>query len=553
MLNLLTSLPLVRLLRQGSKRFNFEMMAFIVFAGLTNAGLLAVVNAAAENARNEGANGRLLSLFAVTIGLYIFAQRHILFTMITEVERILSGIRIRIADRIRKADLEAFERIGRSEVYGIVARETQNISQAAGTLILAAQSIMLLVFTFGYLAILSRTAFVITLCVTGIGVMLHFRRAGELNGLLREAQRKENDFLTALTHLLDGFKEARMSRLRSADLFHSIRDISTAVEDVKTRTEHELRRALHPDAGRVLRPAGGHRLPAAAGEPRVLRGGAETDGGRPVHHRPAHQHPERDAGVLARPTCRRRTSSRSRRRWRSRARADQNGRPEATPPAGFSRIELKHMQFQYQEAGRGGAFHLGPLDLTIDAGQMVFIIGGNGSGKSTLLKTLTGLYHPQAGAIVMDDTLLSPETAAWYRSHFTVVFSDYHLFDRLYGFQDVPPERVRDLLKLMQIEDKTAFENGRFTDLDLSSGQRKRLALVAALHRGPADSRARRVGRRSGPAVPQVFLRADPGGPEGTGKNDHRGDARRQVLRPGRSPREDGVRSVRAVPGRVMR
>ena len=161
--------------------------------------------------------------------------------------------------------------------------------------------------------------------------------------------------------------------------------------------------------------------------------------------------------------------------------SDQNGRPEAAPPAAFTRIELKRMGFHYEESGRGSAFGLGPLDLTIDAGQVIFVIGGNGSGKSTLLKTLTGLYHPQSGAIVMDDTLLAPETAAWYRSHFTVVFSDYHLFDRLYGFQDVPPERVRDLLKLMQIEDKTAFEDGRFTDLDLSSGQRKRLALVAAL------------------------------------------------------------------------
>jgi len=122
------------------------------------------------------------------------------------------------------------------------------------------------------------------------------------------------------------------------------------------------------------------------------------------------------------------------------------------------------------------------MAAALEAGvTTLFRIGGTGSGKSTLMKTLVGLYHPTSGAIVMDGTLITAETAAWYRSHFTVIFSDYHLFDRLYGFEHVSPTRVNELLKLMQIEDKTAFEDGRFTTLELSSGQRKRLALVVAL------------------------------------------------------------------------
>jgi putative pyoverdin transport system ATP-binding/permease protein len=112
---------------------------------------------------------------------------------------------------------------------------------------------------------------------------------------------------------------------------------------------------------------------------------------------------------------------------------------------------------------------------------MLFIVGGNGSGKSTLLRILTGLYHSQSGSITMDGTLISQETAVWYRSHFAVVFSEYHLFDRLYGLGNVPAERVNEMLQLMQLTDKTAYKNGRFTSLDLSHGQRKRLALLVAL------------------------------------------------------------------------
>jgi putative ATP-binding cassette transporter len=97
------------------------------------------------------------------------------------------------------------------------------------------------------------------------------------------------------------------------------------------------------------------------------------------------------------------------------------------------------------------------------------------------MKTLTGLYLPQAGTISLDRTLVTPETAAWYRSHFSTVFTDYHLFDRLYGLQHVPPEEVNALLRLMQIDHKTSYTEGRFTTQDLSGGQRKRLALIVAL------------------------------------------------------------------------
>jgi putative ATP-binding cassette transporter len=154
---------------------------------------------------------------------------------------------------------------------------------------------------------------------------------------------------------------------------------------------------------------------------------------------------------------------------------------EAPPPARFARIDMTRVVFQYSERGAGTVFRLGPIDLRVNAGEILFIVGGNGSGKSTLLHVLTGLYHPQSGSVVMDDTLLEPATATRYRSHFTAVFSDYHLFDRLYGMSGVSPERVNELLRLMEIHDKTAFEGGRFTTLDLSSGQRKRLALVVAL------------------------------------------------------------------------
>jgi putative ATP-binding cassette transporter len=476
---LLTSIPLIRLLRRGSTRFDRSMLVMIVLSGLSSAGLLAIINAAA-NADDTERNGRLLAFFLATIGVYIYTQRAILFTAITEVERLLSDIRVRVADRIRQSELEALDHVGRSEIYGIVSRETQNISQAATTLITALQSLMMVFFSISYIAILSKTAFMITVGIIWIGLVLHFRRSTELRKLLQAAQRKENEFLGVLTHLLDGFKEARMSQARSADLYRHICNISSSVEDVKTRAgtqfsaHYVLTQAMLYGllAGIVfllprLSPDHVDLVPKLTAAILFVIGPLSAIVGAVPLYSTANV---AATNIFELEDTLTHTQA-----------ADINGRPEATSPAAFTRLDLKQVMFQYADTGQGSSFRLGPVNLHVDKGETVFLIGGNGSGKSTLLKTLTGLYHPQSGSIVLDDTRVVPETATWYRSHFSPIFSDYHLFDRLYGLGDVPVERVNELLKLMQLSDKTTFEGGRFTTLDLSSGQRKRLALIVAL------------------------------------------------------------------------
>jgi len=479
-LQFLTTQPLARLLRRDSARFNAEMVVYVVVAGLANAGVLAIINAAAENASNQAANDRLLAMFLTAIGLYVFSQRFILITSITEVERILGGIRVRVADQVRKADLEALEHLGRSEIFGLVARETQNISQAASTLVMALQAMMMVLFSVGYLALLSKTAFFITVGVCSVGIVLHTQRAKSLMRMLAETQRKENEFLSLLTHLLDGFKEVRLRQARGADLFQHLRAVSAHVESVKTRLGREfgsyflfaqllvygllaaivfLLPRVSPEYSDVV-------LKLTAAVLFIIGPLGSVVNAVPIFSA---------ANVAAQNIFDiedKLTAS---------SQGKQNGRPEAALPAPFKRIRLERTVFQYPDRGTGSVFRLGPVDLEVFAGEILFIVGGNGSGKSTLLKALTGLYHPQSGAVTMDETLVSPETATWYRSHFAAVFSEYHLFERLYGLGDVPVARVNELLSLMEISHKTAYENGRFTTLDLSHGQRKRLALLVAL------------------------------------------------------------------------
>ncbi|MDO9265020.1 MAG: ATP-binding cassette domain-containing protein, partial [Desulfosalsimonadaceae bacterium] len=64
---------------------------------------------------------------------------------------------------------------------------------------------------------------------------------------------------------------------------------------------------------------------------------------------------------------------------------------------------------------------------------------------------------------------------------FSVIFDDFHLFDRCYGLKDIDPARVKDLIAMMELSDKVSFEDNRFSRQDLSTGQRKRLALITTI------------------------------------------------------------------------
>ncbi|KPH86572.1 hypothetical protein GLUCOINTEAF2_0202669 [Komagataeibacter intermedius AF2] len=126
-------------------------------------------------------------------------------------------------------------------------------------------------------------------------------------------------------------------------------------------------------------------------------------------------------------------------------------------------------------------FTLGPVDLTIRHGEIMFITGGNGAGKTTLVKLLLGLYAPMAGIVLCDGTPVTMENVAAYRQLFATVFTDYFLFDDLLH----PDARTLALaahwLERLGLSHKVQLEQGRFSTTDLSTGQRRRLALILAL------------------------------------------------------------------------
>jgi putative pyoverdin transport system ATP-binding/permease protein len=159
------------------------------------------------------------------------------------------------------------------------------------------------------------------------------------------------------------------------------------------------------------------------------------------------------------------------------------GRKEPAPhPLAFhDSLQLEGVTHAYPGESGDRGFLLGPVDLVIPAGELLFLAGGNGSGKTTLVKLLTGLYEPDSGRVVLDGRPIAAQDGESYRQLFSVVYADGYLFSQLFGIDgpDVD-DQAREGLERLGLAGKTRVERGAFSTIDLSQGQRRRLALLAA-------------------------------------------------------------------------
>jgi putative ATP-binding cassette transporter len=153
----------------------------------------------------------------------------------------------------------------------------------------------------------------------------------------------------------------------------------------------------------------------------------------------------------------------------------------APPLTHWKQLELRAVTHTYNVENETRSFVVGPIDMVFEHGELVFITGGNGSGKTTLIKLITGLYLPEQGHIYLDGTQIKDQTIEWYREHFSAVFSDFYLFERLLGLLGPELElQAQQFLQQLKLSEKVKVAHGKLSTIDLSQGQRKRLALLTA-------------------------------------------------------------------------
>jgi putative pyoverdin transport system ATP-binding/permease protein len=147
----------------------------------------------------------------------------------------------------------------------------------------------------------------------------------------------------------------------------------------------------------------------------------------------------------------------------------------------WSRLSLCDVVYRYEDNDERKGYVVGPIDLDIEKGKVTFIVGGNGSGKSTLGKIITLHYAAQSGTIRFGDDLITDETLNTYRQQIGFIYSDYYLFEHLLGRGGTEAAaEVERYLKELGLEQKVSFDGNAFSKLQLSDGQRRRLALLVS-------------------------------------------------------------------------
>ncbi len=457
-----------------------KLLVMSGLGGISNACILAAINTGVQDASNGQKPGLwAASLFLIALFLFMRTQLYVTITATAEIEAIIHKMRVRLMNYIRRSELLELERVGRSRIVAAVTSDTAVLTQASNMLCFTVQGAVLVFFVGLYVAYLSIVAFALTFVIVfGAGVIFHYKNK-RLAAQKGESAGWERRLLDRLVDFLDGFKEVRLNRARSDDLFADALEVSKTAANIKIRTQAETFKmivtsqiSMYVLLGAVVFVApnltdtlGGASIAKTTTAllfvvgacfglvqsiPILLNANAAAD--RIVRLEAAL---EDTVGAIE--------------------------PHEYTARKRFDRIEMQNIVFRYVDKFSDTVFKIGPIDFSLKSGELVFITGGNGSGKSTFLRVLSGLYPPDSGEVTLDGARINDSNRDEYRSLMSAIFFDYHLFQRLYGVHDADPVEIERLLAQFRLSDKTSLTNGEFRTLDLSGGQRRRLALIVSM------------------------------------------------------------------------
>ncbi|WP_083897047.1 cyclic peptide export ABC transporter [Azospirillum sp. B506] len=446
--------------------------------GLATAALLAQVNRGLQAADGIGA-GFLLA-FAGLCGLSVLGKAAAGVGNSLVGQKLVAALRKDIAARILRAPIAAIERQRTHRLVASLVNDVEAVSVFTFNVSGYAVALTVTLGCFGYLLALSPALLLLVLLAVTAGMLVthHARRAWMADYAdVRDAQ---DDLQKQYRAITEGAKELRVDRPRRRRVFGDL--LGGAVDRIASRKSHAMRLFWTADAvgsGLFFLVIGIMLLlrDRLALEPAVVSGFTIVL---------LYVKGPLDQLVGALPAL---GQAQIAFRRVARLAADFDGHepvalvdPGGQTPDLCRSIALDGVCYAYPPADEDGrpGFAVGPIDLEIRRGEILFIVGDNGSGKTTLIKLLLGLYAAQAGAIRLDGQPVAEEARDDYRQLFATVFTDYYLFDEVgTPGTGLPPDAERYLERL-DIAHKVSLRNGVFSTTDLSTGQRKRLALLNA-------------------------------------------------------------------------
>jgi cyclic peptide transporter len=452
-----------------------KIILLSVLSGLSNTVAILLITSSINNPIEYK---YLLYYFGLAAVVYLLCRKIVQTEMIYLTRNIVYNLRVKMMDKIFSTSNENFERMDRGRIYSIMNYDIGVLGEAAYTFITIITSIITSIGVFFYMGTLSFWATLIIMSLIAVITVIYNFVSGRTNILFDEARETNAVYMRLLNGLIDGFKQLSI---------HRNKKLAYQEEVIKVTEEYRVK--INKASVKFVNAF-------IIGESLLLVVLAIV----------AFAVPKTFTGIdsavimsfvilllyLIGPINSILNSipqlMQFKISWKkiqefirdipasidlTKIALDSNSLHVGST---VERIEINSLSYEYPEKEGQHAFSVGPINLVAQKGEVIFIIGGNGSGKTTLSKLLTGLYTPLYGEILIDGQKIEPAEVGEY---FSTVFHPLHLFQRLYDVKlDENSTEWREYLNVLQLQDKVDIRDNKFSTIDLSGGQRKRLALL---------------------------------------------------------------------------
>jgi putative ATP-binding cassette transporter len=463
--------------RNALPALRWPTLLMAVLSGLSRDAVMVVVNGAATNIGSPEIWTVWLPAFLATVSAYVIL--HFYYPILSQrlITDMVARLRLRMTRNLLNAPTLYVHTFDHGALYHIMTQDVQTVARFSRTICDLLPSAVFLLIAAPYLISISPVAGLFALLIMVGGTYGYYRQQRAISRVAVDIRQLDIDYFDRVADTLSGFRELKIHERRTSDLVSEVDDRlqkSSALQVLMTR--------LYSTSEVLVQ---GLKFTLLGGVAFVLAVTGETNPTTVFKlitvvlfcltpfESLISTYPQFLISIVSFKRV-----DETDRQFASYTRPDETIGQAVEP---FESLEMKGLEADYSSTTGDTGFRLGPVDFTLRAGEVVFIVGDNGSGKSTFLQVLAGLFDASAGTLLLNGERVTRHTIGAYRSHFSIVFTHFHLFYRLFGQMAAQPEAVRALLRMLDLDSVTDIADGRFTRTNLSSGQRRRLALATAL------------------------------------------------------------------------
>ena len=469
---------------QRSRWFYAQLIFLGIFNGVLNTAFLILINSSVNNQPLPVLDGYNWQLFVVLLVLSLLITKTFQTKLIKLTTQINYEFEIRILEKLKAASFNDFDKLGSERVYATLG-DLMALSNLPAVLINALNAFTVIIFCFVYLFATSWMAGLAILTLMGLLLLFYLVRNKSVEKRLNVLRNIQNDFFRYLADALNGFKEVEIDATKEHRLYGDYIG-KNRHQDKSLRRETSIKYMNNELTGNyswfILIGSIMFLFPLLFDfNTAVISSFLIT-----ILYLMG---PVANAiSLIPTFTNVKIALERINQFMQMAEQAVENKETTDQPieSLGFEHsINFKDIAFTYQNVLEEDNFSFGPVNLQIQKGEVLFIIGGNGSGKSTFVNLLTGLMKHNEGSILVDGLEVTEDQLQAYRNMFSVIFTQPHLFSENYDniTLNEENEELRNLLELMELKDVINFvpEKNNIDNQGLSKGQQKRLALVLAI------------------------------------------------------------------------